>query len=87
MLDPWIRRKERQRAASIRREWLDVVGRDREWWRKQSIRDRTDWSSLLRQRIRVKSWLKAGAPPLAQWVKQEENDGIHEQTEGQVRRP
>ena len=43
--------------------------RDREWWRVEARRTRTDWSSLLRQRIRVLAWAKAGRPPLAKWHK------------------
>jgi hypothetical protein len=41
--------------------------RDREWWRQEAIRTKTDWSSLLRQRIRVLAWVRAGRPPLAEW--------------------
>jgi hypothetical protein len=40
---------------------------DREWWRREAIRTSTDWSSLLRQRIRVLWWVKAGRPPLSTW--------------------
>jgi hypothetical protein len=42
---------------------------DREWWRAEAIRTRTDWSSILRQRIRVLAWVRAGRPPLAQWLR------------------
>jgi hypothetical protein len=48
--------------------------RDREWWRQEAIRTRTDWSSLLRQRIRVKAWIKAGRPPLAKWMAEMSED-------------
>ena len=41
--------------------------RDREWWRAEAIRTETDWSSLLRQRIRVLAWVRAGRPPLSKW--------------------
>jgi hypothetical protein len=39
----------------------------REWWRDEARRTRTDWSSLLRQRIRVLNWVRAGRPPLSKW--------------------
>jgi hypothetical protein len=42
--------------------------RSRAWWRIEARRTRTDWSSLLRQRIRVLAWVRAGRPPLAQWI-------------------
>ena len=45
----------------------DPVHRDRAWWRGEARRSRTDWSSLLRQRIKVLAWVRAGRPPLAQW--------------------
>jgi hypothetical protein len=48
---------------------IPVLRHDREWWRAEAVRTRTDWSSLLRQRIRVLAWVYAGRPPLAQWVK------------------
>ena len=41
--------------------------RDREWWRAEAIRTKTDWSSVLRQRIRVLAWVRAGRPPLSKW--------------------
>jgi hypothetical protein len=44
---------------------------DREWWRQEAIRQRTDWSSLLRQRIRVLAWVRAGRPPLTKWMHEE----------------
>ena len=40
---------------------------DRAWWRAEAIRTKTDWSSLLRQRIRVLAWVRAGRPPLSKW--------------------
>lgn len=43
------------------------VTHDREWWRAEATRTRTDWSSLLRQRIRVLYWVRAGRPPLSKW--------------------
>jgi len=48
--------------------------RDRGWWRQDSIRCRTDWSSILRQRIRVLAWVRAGRPPLAQWMQSQSED-------------
>ena len=44
-----------------------TVHRDRAWWRGEARRSRTDWSSLLRQRIKVLAWVRAGRPPLGQW--------------------
>ena len=45
------------------------VGRSREWWTGRARETGTDWSSLLRQRLRVKDWVRAGRPPLAEWQK------------------
>jgi hypothetical protein len=42
---------------------------DRTWWRAEAIRTRTDMSSLLRQRIRVRHWVNAGRPPMAEWTR------------------
>jgi hypothetical protein len=47
---------------------------DREWWRQEAIRTRTDWSSILRQRIRVLHWVRAGRPPLGQWMRSQSED-------------
>ena len=33
----------------------------------EAIRTKTDWSSVLRQRIRVLAWVRAGRPPLSKW--------------------
>jgi hypothetical protein len=44
---------------------------DRGWWRAEAVRCGTDWSSLLRQRLRVLRWIRCGRPPLAEWVKSE----------------
>jgi hypothetical protein len=44
--------------------------RDRQWWRVEAKRVGTDWSSLLRQRLCVLAWVRAGRPPLAQWAKE-----------------
>jgi hypothetical protein len=49
---------------------MNAPARDREWWRAESIRTKTDWSSLLRQRIRVLAWVRAGRPPLSEWRKE-----------------
>lgn len=43
--------------------------RDREWWRKESAITGTDWSSLLRQRVRALWWHRAGCPPVSEWVR------------------
>jgi hypothetical protein len=45
------------------------VGRSREWWRKHSQEIGTDWSTLLRQRLRVLWWVRAGRPPISDWQK------------------
>lgn len=39
----------------------------REQWREKARRERTDWSSLLRQRIKVWGWVRAGRPELRKW--------------------
>lgn len=48
----------------------DDLPRDRSWWREESRRQCTDMSSLLRQRIKVLAWVRAGRPPLAQWMRE-----------------
>jgi hypothetical protein len=48
-----------------------VAHHDRAWWRLEAVRTHTDWSSLLRQRIRVRAWVRAGRPRLSQWHKLE----------------
>lgn len=45
--------------------------RDRAWWRRESVGTGTDWSSLLRQRVRVLAWVRAGRPPIAAWTRQQ----------------
>jgi hypothetical protein len=45
--------------AAIR---CQLACRDREWWRAEARRCGTDWSTLLRQRIRVLAWVRAGRP-------------------------
>lgn len=42
---------------------------DRAWWRIEARRTRTDWSSILRQRIRALWWVRAGRLPLAEWLR------------------
>jgi hypothetical protein len=42
---------------------------DRDWWRAEARRCGTDMSSLLRQRIKVLAWVRAGRPPLSEWMK------------------
>jgi hypothetical protein len=51
---------------------LDEPHHDRAWWRQEAVRTRTDWSSLLRQRIRVLWWIRAGRPPLSKWAAEQE---------------
>jgi hypothetical protein len=67
--DEWLRRKRRQYAEKLRREWADEMGRDREWWREEAKRTQTDWSSLLRQRIKAMWWVRLGRPPLREFLK------------------
>jgi hypothetical protein len=67
----WLRQKQRDRAKQIKAEWLDEMGHDRAWWLEEAKRRKTDWSSLLRQRLRVMQWVRDGRPPMAQWVKNE----------------
>lgn len=45
------------------------VGRSREWWREQAKATGTDWSSLLRQRVRVLGWVRAGRPLLSEHLR------------------
>ena len=45
------------------------VPRSREWWRGEARRTRTDWSGLLRQRIKVLWWIRGGRPPLSEWIR------------------
>jgi hypothetical protein len=47
---------------------------DRAWWRVEARRTRTDWASLLTQRIRVLHWVRAGRPPLSKWHLQNQED-------------
>jgi hypothetical protein len=47
---------------------------DREWWRQEAVRTHTDWSSLLRQRIKVLAWVRAGRPQLSQWIASQQQD-------------
>lgn len=39
----------------------------REQWRDKARRERTTWSDLLRQRIKVWAWVRAGRPRLREW--------------------
>ncbi len=45
--------------------------RNRDWWRAEARQTKTDLSSLLRQRLRVLAWVRAGRPPLSTWIKSE----------------
>ena len=51
---------------------LDEPPHCRTWWWEEAVRTRTDWSSLLRQRIKVLWWVKAGRPPLSKWIAEQE---------------
>jgi hypothetical protein len=64
----WIKQKRRQRAHRLEREWQEEMGHDREWWRVEARRARTDWSSLLRQRVKALGWARAGRPDLKAWL-------------------
>jgi hypothetical protein len=48
--------------------------RNRDWWKLEALRTRTDWFSLMRQRMRVLAWLEAGRPPLSKWIAQQKNN-------------
>jgi len=63
-VDEWLRNKIRARDRKLRAEWADEIGHDHHWWREQAKRTKTDWSSLLRQRIRMVWWVRAGRPSL-----------------------
>ena len=45
-----------------------IAAHDRVWWLTEARRCHTDWSSLLRQRIRALCWVRAGRPPLSKWL-------------------
>lgn len=45
------------------------VGRSRAWWREHARITSTDWSSLLRQRVKVLGWVRAGRPPLSEYMR------------------
>lgn len=65
----WLRQKQMDRAKQLRDEWADEMGHDRVWWIGEAKRARTDWSSLLRQRLRVRQWVRDGRPPIGQWLR------------------
>ncbi len=68
-MNAWIAAKQRARAEWIRRnEPLLPEPQTREWWAKEARRTRTDWSSLLRQRLRVLAWVRAGRPALGKYT-------------------
>lgn len=58
-----------QRTAAFEKE-AELDWHGRAWWTAQAKRTRTDWSSLLRQRLRVLAWVRAGRPPWAQFMRQ-----------------
>lgn len=60
-MNDWIRQKKRERD--------DVIWHDRIWWLARARKTKTDWSSLLRQRLKVMAWLRAGRPPLRAWLR------------------
>ena len=77
--EDWVARMERRRAARLRQEFsVEIHGRDREWWRAEAKRTKTDWSSLLRQRLLFKWWINEGRPhPRAEWLKgKREEDSV-----------
>lgn len=70
MSEQWLNAQRKRYAAKLRAEWADQVGgRDREFWRREAKRTRTDWSSLLRQRIKMQWWVRLGRPPLSEYLK------------------
>jgi len=75
----WISQKQNERAKRERwareqrketfAEEAELDPHDRAWWAAQARRDKTDWSSLLRQRLRVRQWVRDGRPPIGQWLR------------------
>ena len=65
----WIRARLKQYRDRERAAFAEEVhgGNDREWWRTEARAVGTDWSTLLRQRIKVLAWIRAGRPPIAEW--------------------
>jgi hypothetical protein len=57
-------------SSTIASTHIATVHHDRAWWRAEAVRTRTDMSSLLRQRLRVRAWIRAGRPPMAQWQRE-----------------
>lgn len=74
MTDEWLRQMRKRYAARLAREWGDEVGHTREWWREEAKRTKTDWSNLLRQRMRVQWWVKLGRPSWREFVKHGRKD-------------
>lgn len=62
--DGWRQVQEALAAQGASLRW-----RDRAWWRRESAIVGTDWSSLLRQRLRALWWHRAGCPPISGWAK------------------
>jgi hypothetical protein len=67
----WIEHLTRERLKHERDELsIEVWGHDREWWREEAKRTKTDWSSLLRQRILFLWWVREGRQePRAEWLR------------------
>jgi len=65
----WLNSHHKRRAAMLRAEWADEMGHDREWWLREARRTRTDWSPLLRQRLRVLWWLRLGRPSWREFLR------------------
>jgi hypothetical protein len=45
------------------------VGRTREWWTAEARRTGTDWPAILRQRTKVRGWVRAGRPPISGYAR------------------
>jgi len=58
-----------RRAGAAMTSPAEVKIQSRAWWHVEAKRVGTDWSSLLRQRLRVLQWVRAGRPPLARWAR------------------
>jgi hypothetical protein len=65
----WLAQRRRAYLERLKDEWAAEVGHDREWWRGESRRIGTDWSTLVRQRIRVLWWVRAGRLRFSEWKK------------------
>jgi hypothetical protein len=67
-MNDWVSQKEGDRLKRERKLFAaECEPRDRTWWQIEARRMKTDRSSLLRQRIKVLGWIRAGRPALKAW--------------------